>query len=154
MAGTSGPVRLLRIKPGRAQPGHAPCSCIFAKPLRSNELLKLSALQSQAMIATMTYERCDAPQELKQDDIDGLHGAVMETLNRHFSDFDQAAGAFETYRRVRADINADTTLPLFGVLEAFQAALAAHPDAKEWAAFESEAAAKIAPFCFSIQFTG
>lgn len=106
------------------------------------------------MIATLSFDRIDAPHELKPDELNGLHGSVMESFNRHFGGFDQGAGALETYRRVQADINADTTLPLFGVLEAFKAALAAHPDALEWSAFENEAAAKIAPFCFSIRFTG
>lgn len=106
------------------------------------------------IVSTVTFDRTDAPYDPQPAEIDGLHGAVMEAFNRHFGGFDQGAEALDAYRRIRAQIDADTTLPLFGVLEAFQAALAAHPDAKEWAAFENEAAAKIAPFCFSMRFHG
>lgn len=106
------------------------------------------------IVSTVTFDRIDAPYDPEPAEINGLHGAVMDTFNRHFGSFDQGAGAQAHYRRIQADINADTTIPLFGVLEAFRAALAAHPDALEWAAFESEAAALIAPYSFSIRFNG
>lgn len=106
------------------------------------------------IVSTVTFDRIDAPYDPQPAEIDGLHGAVMEAFNQHFAGFDQGAKAQATYKQVRADINADTTIPLFGVLEAFRAALAARPDAREWEAFEQEAAAKIAPFCFSIRFQG
>jgi len=105
------------------------------------------------MIATLSFDRFDGPHDLKPDELDGLHEAVMEAFNRHFSGYDQGARALETYRRVQADINADKTFRLFSLLEVFKAALAAHPDALEWWAFENEAAAKIAPVCFSMRFT-
>lgn len=106
------------------------------------------------MVSTVTFERIDAAQELEQADIDGLHGIVMEVFGRHFAGFAQGARAQAAFRRVRAGVDADTTIPLFGVLEAFKAALTAQPDAREWEAFEQEAAAKIAPFGFSMRFHG
>lgn len=106
------------------------------------------------IVSTVTFDRTDAPYDPEAAEIDGLHGAVMDAFNRRFSGFEQGAGAQEAYRHVRADVEADTTLSLFGVLEAFRAALAAHPDAREWEAFEHEAAAAIAPFCFSMRFHG
>jgi hypothetical protein len=101
-------------------------------------------------IATITFDRCDTEADGGQADVLSLQEAVMAALERRFGGYALAAAAQEEYRRVRADIDADTNL--FGWAEALRTGLAAHPEAREWAEFERDATAGIEPFCFSIRF--
>ena len=105
-------------------------------------------------VATVTFDRCDSPAEWSVTDICGLQEVVMTAMDRHFDGYAAAAEAQKAYRRVVMEIENDPSMTLFGAEEALRAGLAAHPDALEWSAFETEAAASIAPFCFSIRFTG
>lgn len=104
--------------------------------------------------AVISFDRNDEPSDWTQTDVSGLHGDVMAVLESHFVDYAEASAAKEEYERVKAQVDADPNMTIFSVLETFRAALAAHPPAKEWAEVESEVAAKIAPFSFSIKFTG
>jgi hypothetical protein len=101
-------------------------------------------------IATITFDRRDTQADCNQADLYSLQEFVLVALDRHFGGYALAAAAQEEYRRVKADIEADTNL--FGADAALRAGLAAHPEAREWADFEQEAAAGIEPFCFSIRF--
>lgn len=105
-------------------------------------------------IATISFDRCDEAVDWNQTDIHGLQEAVMIVLDSHFSTYEKAAEAQQEHSRVLADIDADSTMTLFGAAEAMRAGLMAHPKAFEWSAFEAEAAAEVAPFWFSIRFTG
>lgn len=105
-------------------------------------------------VATISFNQGEQSQGGNWADIYGLADSVTAVLDRHFSSYDQAASAQEEYRRVLADIDADTSLPLFGASEAIRASLAAHPMALAWSEFETEAAGKINPARFSIRFTG
>lgn len=105
------------------------------------------------MYAKLKFDRCDEAFDETQVDVDRLASSVMNAFNRHFEGYDQAAAALAEYRRVKAEVEADPTMNMFGALEAFEAAMAAHPDASGWRKFENEAAAAIAPFCFSMKFS-
>ena len=104
-------------------------------------------------IATISFDRCDEAVNWDQADIHWLQEAVMVALDQCFGGYDRAAEAQAEYYRVRAALDADGGATLFGATEAMRAGLAAHPKAREWAAFEMTAAKGIAPFCFSIRFT-
>ena len=104
-------------------------------------------------IATINFDPSDESVDWNQTDIHGLQEAVMIALDRHFSTYEKAAEAQQDHSQVLADIDADSTMTLFGSVEARRAGLMAHPKAFEWSAFEAEAAAQVAPFCFSIRFT-
>lgn len=105
-------------------------------------------------VATINFTECEQLPNSDSIDIYSLQSSVMVTLDRYFGSYGEAAAAQVEYRRVLADIDADTSLTLFGTGEAIRAGLAAYPMALSWSEFEREAAGRIKPVRFSIRFTG
>lgn len=110
--------------------------------------------QNTMPIVTMSFARSDAPVDWTQANIFGLQESILIVLDRHFSGYEQAAGAQREHGRVKAELESEANLHLFGSVEALRGGLSAHPMALAWSSFEQEAAARVAPYCVSIKFTG
>lgn len=104
-------------------------------------------------IATLQFDRPDAPASLDAVVVDGMTDSVLKALRDHFRDYGDAARAQAEHRYVKAHVEGDTTIPLFSIYETFRAAVHANAKALQWAAFIRDAQVSIAPYCFSIRFS-
>ena len=106
------------------------------------------------MYTKISFDRADEAYDENRANAEQLTASVMDAFNRRFADYGQGAAALAEYRRVKTEIDNDPNMTMFGVLEAFRAAIEAHPAARNWAVFEQEATAAIQPFYFSMHFIG
>ncbi len=104
-------------------------------------------------IATLSFDRTDAPADLDDAALDDLRDNVIAALNRYFPTFNDAAFAQAEHRYVRAHVEGDPTLNLFSMNETFRAAVHANAKALNWEAFVRDAQTCITPYCFSIRFS-
>ena len=104
-------------------------------------------------IATLSFDRTDAPAQLGDTALDVLRDNVIEALGRHFESFNEAALAQAEHRYVKAHVEGDPTVPLFGMYETFRAAVNGNAKALKWESFVRDAQKEITPYCFSIRFS-
>ena len=105
------------------------------------------------VIATLTFDRTDAPAALSDAELDNLRDNVIGALERIFPSYNDAALAQAEHRYVRNHVEGDPTVPLFSMYETFRAAVTGNANALKWEVFVRDAQKEISPYCFSIRFS-